>query len=532
MILRKPYAFFIKHFKLIHVILAVLACYSVYRTKIILDFFNTYVSSIMSVAGQDLIGTLLYGMVYITPIFIILITGLVLGIMIFKKKPNFFYIINILVFIFVVVILFVASGVLSKLEIALVDVRTIRLVRDLLSVSFILQLLFAMIVIVRATGFNIKKFDFKKDLHDLKIEDKDREEFEVELSFDINETKRNVRKWLRKAKYVYKENKILILSIAGILIIGSGFLVYNNIIKKEPIINQNTYFYGNNFTMNITNSYLTNKDYKNKTINDDYYYLVLKLKIKNNTSKMVSLDVATAKILIGNYVYLPITSKRDDLFDFGSVYEGETIGNDYENKTLVYEIPKQIIKENMIFSFVDKTTLKTNEKFKRTKVIIKYEQFKDETEIKEHNLTETIDFKDTVLDGYNIKINSYDMAKSYKLQYNFCVNKECFPSYEVIKPNVASNYDKILLKINGSLNKNGNLKNIFDLYDFIDYFGYLKYEINGVSKMQNIKFEEVVSKKAHEKDIYYIEVLEEINKADKISLIFKNRGQNNEYILK
>lgn len=71
MILRKPYAFFIKHFKLIHIILAVLACYSIYRTKLLLDFFNEYSSTIINVQGQDLITPLLPGLYQAIPLLII-----------------------------------------------------------------------------------------------------------------------------------------------------------------------------------------------------------------------------------------------------------------------------------------------------------------------------------------------------------------------------------------------------------------------------------------------------------------------------
>ena len=45
MILRKPYAFLIRHFKLIHLILTVLLAYILYKTNKLLSFFNQYLSS-------------------------------------------------------------------------------------------------------------------------------------------------------------------------------------------------------------------------------------------------------------------------------------------------------------------------------------------------------------------------------------------------------------------------------------------------------------------------------------------------------
>ena len=42
----------------------------------------------------------------------------------------------------------------------------------------------------RATGFDIKKFDFAKDLEELDIETKDNEEFEVNLELETDKYQR------------------------------------------------------------------------------------------------------------------------------------------------------------------------------------------------------------------------------------------------------------------------------------------------------------------------------------------------------
>ena len=48
MIVRKPYAFLIKHFRLLHVILSVLMIVTVFQTIKILNFFNEYLSGFMT----------------------------------------------------------------------------------------------------------------------------------------------------------------------------------------------------------------------------------------------------------------------------------------------------------------------------------------------------------------------------------------------------------------------------------------------------------------------------------------------------
>ena len=209
MILRKPYAFFIKHFKLIHIILAVFAFYSIYKTKLLLDFFNEYSASIMDVTGQDLISPLLPGLFQIVPLLIIIFSLIVLFVMAFKKKPYFFYIIIMAIYLFTFIMLQVSKGTLNTLYVTMLDVRAIRLIRDLVMVTFIAQLASVIFIVVRATGFDVKKFDFKSDLKEIEINEEDREEVEVQLNFDTNKGIRGLRRRLRYLKYTYKENKLL-----------------------------------------------------------------------------------------------------------------------------------------------------------------------------------------------------------------------------------------------------------------------------------------------------------------------------------
>ena len=74
MVLRKPYAFFIKHFKLIHLILAVLCIYSTVQTHKLYTFFSDYIYKTVNVIGQDLVGSLYTGFMTFGPILIIILT--------------------------------------------------------------------------------------------------------------------------------------------------------------------------------------------------------------------------------------------------------------------------------------------------------------------------------------------------------------------------------------------------------------------------------------------------------------------------
>ena len=58
MILRKPYKFLIKHFKLIHLILTLLMVYVVYKFNYIFSFFNTTVENYVGIITTDATGSL------------------------------------------------------------------------------------------------------------------------------------------------------------------------------------------------------------------------------------------------------------------------------------------------------------------------------------------------------------------------------------------------------------------------------------------------------------------------------------------
>ena len=72
MILRRPFAILIKYFKLIHIVLTILSAFLLYRTNLILTFFNEYLRTHNSVIGKDLTGTLFTPWIYVALVTIII----------------------------------------------------------------------------------------------------------------------------------------------------------------------------------------------------------------------------------------------------------------------------------------------------------------------------------------------------------------------------------------------------------------------------------------------------------------------------
>ena len=454
-----------------------------------------------------------------------------LVVMIVKKKPNLFYIFNILVYLFALIVIFSANSTLETMSRSLIDVRTIRLVRDFTMISFFLQFVSIPIIIVRAVGFDIKKFNFTDDLKEMEISDEDREEFEVQFSFDKNKALRNFRKIKRFFKYTYKENRLLFnLTITGVSL-GIILIVFSSYLMKTPTIKQNINFSGNGFTMSVLDSYLVNTDYKGKILSEDYYLLV-KIKVKANGATSKTIDTATTKITIGNYYYIPLLGYKDKFIDFGEVYQNEKIGNEFEEKVLLYKIPSQLINNEMIFSFVNKNSFTDKEGFKSTKVKIEYNDLTGINSNEKFKLQEELKFNNSILDDYKLKITNYEIKDKFKLQYNYCVSSECHLSYEYLIPSLNTNYDKTLLKITGILETEKDILKNYNLYQFIESFGKICYNIDGILKTQSLNLNNVISKKTKQLNDYYIEVPKEIENASNISITFTIRDRVYEYVLK
>ena len=95
MILRRPYAFLIKHFRLIHLILFILLAFITYNANNVLDFFKEYISANGNI--EVLSSNYINLFIYIVPVIIVGLSIMIYYLMKYKDKPKLFYIILIVV---------------------------------------------------------------------------------------------------------------------------------------------------------------------------------------------------------------------------------------------------------------------------------------------------------------------------------------------------------------------------------------------------------------------------------------------------
>ena len=533
MIFKKPYAFFIKNFKLFHLILFVLSAILLYRTSIVYSFMKEFVKSTPNVIGKELTDTLFTGYSYILIVFMILINILLIIIMIKKVKPYAYYVINIALYISVLVIFLVSHRVIGNLEIMLVQTKTVLAVRDILNIARLLQTLSMIFFLVRATGFDIKKFDFGRDLHDLNISEEDSEEYEVAIEFEGNEIVRKLKKLLRDFKYYYAENK-LIMNIIFLLFLALIFLlIYLNTDKYSKVYSEGEYLNAGTYSFGVKASYIINNDYKYASLsNNDYDIIAVKVALKSSNLDQMSLSRI---VLVSNgYQYYHIKDYKNSLFDIGNVYNSENLSDEFQDYVFVYQVPKGNT-DNLQLRYIDNIESEHGVK-KVNSIDIALDPIDiDNEKVSEslYNLESEIDTTSSNIVDYKIIVNSYDISNKFVLNYNTCVSSsECYDFSDIIVPSVTTSRDKTLLKIDGNISYQNTVGEINNLYSLISLFGSIIYTYNGALYTESGDFKQVSFSRVKQNGIYYIEVDKELEQASDIKLVFNIRNNRYIYVLK
>lgn len=528
MLFKRPFAFLIKHFKMIHFVLGCMIAYTLLRTNGIFRFIEEYLSTTPFIIGNDVVPTLFNPIIPIVTVFILVLTFIILGVMNFKKKPVTFYIFNILVYGFVTFTFIYCYTNMKTLEIQLLDIRTLKLMRDFSLFALIVQSLSLIIVGIRATGFDIKKFDFVQDIEDLKIAIEDNEEFEVDLELDADKLRRNIRKRIRHAKYVYVENKLMIHILLSIIIGVICFTIYLNVGVYHKMYKQNEPFSTNQFIVNVTDSYITNKNYHNQTIQKKTKLLVIQYQVRSNTAKSQEFKPERFILTIGKQTFHDIDLYKDETYDLGSPYHNEYVTTDFQNYTLTYEIPEDLNTEKIVLRYKD-----TNNK----EIAIAITPIDDEEKevVATYTLNQEAILKRSILKESKIQIISYELGQIFTNPYQYCITSTaCLPGIEYVYPTTSGNSNKTLLKLTGkfTLDENSDLRKLVDFYAVLRDFGSIRYEIDGETKTINSSLQQVKPSKPTPENVYYIEVPKELESAEHITISFTFRQFVYEFVVK
>lgn len=519
MIIRKPYAFLIKYFKVIHIGLCLLMFYLTFTIGNIYNFFKTYIVSGASPYIDSLLSYYMSPLMFIAVILLIVSLILIFFLMKDKKKPFLYYLVSTIFYILIFIALILYSSAFIYLQKETYSNQTLVLFRDFTMVIYFANYYFIVMAFIRGFGFNIKKFDFEKDLVTLDISDSDREEIEIGVSVDYDKVLNKVRYGKRNILYYVKEHSFALLILLGIFasIITIPFLL-------DKLVFDKTYGEGdtlvlNNIEYNILDSYVTNLDKDNNVINAKDKYVIVDFSVLNKNKKNKTLKINATRIKINNKYYYPISNVGSKFNDIGNVYKEQTLINNKEKDyIIVFQIPKNEYRKSMILElYYDSKVVNGNTVFSYKKIKLKPTEFK-ETDLGEFNLNNEVKVNLPFVLKKEFLVASYDINNIYDYKYTKCDNETvdgmCI-DYNAI---LIADINKTLLEIEYSF---------LDTYKIFNYMT-LEYTLNDKTYTSDIKN---ITPDSYLENKVVLEVDEQVKDANKIKLVFNNRGLSFDYNL-
>lgn len=530
-ILKKPYAFLIKRFKIIHLIITAFLLLIGYRSIQIYNFFNEYVLN--NYTTKITIGlSSMYTPKYLFWSILLIIAGVttILVFLLKKKKKSLLYILMDVYYVVLFIGFIYLSSVLSSFEYALLASTTARGIRDVLLMVLVPQAIFIFFCALRSIGLNIKQFNFAKDLREIEYASADADEVEISINFEGYKAKRTLRRLVREIIYYVKENKFIVICLTGIIVVVSGYYMFTHSSGSYDLnYGVGATFTYNNLKINFKESIITNLNYKGKIINDGKYYLVLQAGISNQSGSTVNLDYRSFALNVGSEQIFPSSNYVRNFLDFDRPNAQTTFSSKVDTTILlVYELNENQIKKNMKMQIYNGVVYKDGESITKNIYVKIKPKIIGKVQIdKNYQLNNEVVFKDTYLKKSTLKIENYQINKTYHYKYEICKKDEC-NNYDDMLSAPYTRSDNVILTLDTDLYLDPDStysKNFPKYSDFAEYFITIKYRVGDEvfdNRYINVTPKEGVSFMA-------FEVYKDIEKASVIQAVVNIRDR--QYII-
>ncbi len=523
MVLKKPYAFLIKNFKIIHLILFAVILYITYRYSKIYSFFADYVRNNNTV-GVTIANTYIPITIFLAVFLVIIFSALMWLLMNNKKKPSKFYLIAGIYYLIIFISIIVAYNTINELATVTLTQRIARAYRDIYQILFFPNIYFLIISLIRGIGFDVKKFNFSKDLEELEIKSEDNEEFEFVLGKDSYKWKRKLRRNLREAKYYIIENKFFISLIAGIiLIVGTISLLLNATLFKEDYRLGSTLKTAG-FIYKLNHAYLTSYDLTGKKIKEDKKYLVLDLTIRS-LGNPNSIKPENFYVVKGKNTYNYKSSLSDSFSDIGTSYKGDLISTEGENFIFVFEVDLKA-KGEFTLTIFDQT------KFKNNKVEYEYKNYKFSPKNIDNNYISTtkkfndkLTFDKNIFGNTTLVIKNVLITSSFEYKYNNCTDENnCTTVTDVIFPTDSTKNSLLIVEYRLDIDKNAPIYNSIkdNKSEFINKFIKATY-----THQDSTYLTPILPKSIQNLDnVVFSDISKTIQNMEKINVVISTRNEN------
>ena len=524
MILKKPYAFLIKRFRIIHIILAIFITFLLTKSYNLYNFFSRYVTNIYSTLSDANPSNYITVFMFLISILIIVLSMAIYLLMKRKDKPRLLYVLFSIYYLLYLIVITYYFTVMKSMETVSLSIRDAMIYRDLALIVFLPQIVFLILAVIRGVGFDIKKFNFSKDLKELDLEETDNEEFEFVLGVESYKYKRLARRRIREFKYYFLENKFIFTVLIGLALTVTAIIIVLNATVYNKTYGKNQKVIANNLAIQINNSYLTNIDYTGQTIEKGKYFLVINTTFTNTSGFSTVLNLSSYQLKIGDQTLYPTITRNNYFIDLGAGYQKEKIEN---GKTatyiLVYELNESERASQYTLRIVDEIEYNAGSINSKNKNIVLKPLLVDTLEtVSESSLNTEVNMYASILNNSSIIVESYSFTNKFTYNYEACIRSSCTNKTDVVAPDSTKN--KTLLVFNGNINIDANstfAKNLKTSLSFFDAFVEIKYD-NKTSSVKNKTPTSVLGK-------YILEVDSAVKNAKKVDMYITAR--NKRYII-
>lgn len=522
MIIRKPYAFLIKYFKIIHIILFISMTFLLFKTRNIYMFFREYLLTGTYIYTENMVFQYVSIPMILITISLVAILLLIYFLMRQKQKPVFYYLSSVIFYFITFISFLVFLNFFNNLEFRSYSNQVLVIFRDLTMVLYYLNYLFLAVAFARGFGFNVKKFNFERDIKELDITESDREEIEVGGKLDYDNVFNFFRRHIRQLKYYFKENSFVFIVFLVIAVLGgSAYITLDKLVFNKTYREAETIVL-NDISYTVYNSYITNKDrYGEYVKNKDTYYLIIDFNVLNQTDNSIKLTVENYRVKMGNNYYYPKSNIRSKFTDLGTVYNNQNIAIDSSNRyILVFEIGEYNNQKITFQLYYGKKVSDTDAKLYYKDISLNPNTF-PEISLGSYQLTDNVNLENTFLKISNFSINSYEVLDVFNYTYTKCDNEASDGACTDYNASVTPSIGKKILKIEYSDSENNK--------KVLDYLN-IEYQVNGrINVVESSSLKDITPDNCGE-NIFLVEIPSGVNLTDG-KFVFAARNVLFEYVL-
>ena len=531
MIIRKPFKFLIKHFKIINVILLLLMGFVCYKCGMLVYFFRSFVSNRYVTEEVELASKYIG---FILPIVSLLIVAasIIIYILFKSKDKNDKVYLSLIVFYTVVFVLTnVCRGILNSIEVTTIESSSALLYRDISRFVFYPQFILMFFVFLNCIGFDLSTLSFTNLQDDIDIAESDDQEIEIGVKLEDYKIKRTLRRSIRELRYYVIENKQVFWVIGGIVLAIILFFAGRFIFDLNRTVRVDQSFNHSNFNIALEDSIITTRDYQGNVIREGTNYLAVVVKVSNKSKSAKVLDTDNFWLDIGGEYVYPTLDRSGKFLDLGEPYYGDKIGAGETHKYVIcYELSDKQLKGKYNIKILDSIEYKNNIANPRYKEISLSPKVSND--IKDNGIYKLEDYivlNNTKLLSSSIKINSYYLTRIYTYLYDNCFLDECDEKKDTISTKTDTRKVLMVLSDELSLDSNSNYMTYKKLSNFYEDFVTLEYGY-GDSTMYSSTSD--VSRKNDKSGNVVLEVDAGLMKADYINMIITIRNMRTKIVLK